>query len=104
MAIPPTLLRQTITIEPYTGDGARGPLYGAPVTVRCYLEQKTRVVRAPDGRQVTSTSRLFCDRGPVVTTESRVTLPGGRQPRVLQVADLDTQGLVQIDHLEISLE
>lgn len=104
MAIPSNLLMHQITLEPYLGDAARGPLYGPKQTVRCYLEQKTRVVRGPDGREVTSTSRVFCDRGPQVTTESRITLAGGRQPKVLQVGDFDTGGLVPVDHLEISLE
>jgi hypothetical protein len=104
MPVPPQLLRHTVTVEAYLGDGARGPLYGAPQTVPCYLEHKTRVARAPDGRQVTSTSQVFCDLGPTVTTESRVTLPDGTRPTVLQVSEYDTQGLVPIDHLEIYLQ
>ncbi|MGW5352205.1 hypothetical protein ACWERV_17050 [Streptomyces sp. NPDC004031] len=104
MAIPPVLLRDTVTVEAYLGDGARGPLYGAPQQVPCYLERKTRVARAPDGREVTSSSQVFCDLGPTVTTESRVTLPDGTRPAVLQVAEYDTHGLVQVDHLEIYLQ
>lgn len=104
MGIPSRLLRHEVTVEAYQGDGGRGPLYGAPQTVRCYLEQKARVARGPDGREVTSTSQLYCDLGPVVTTESRVTLPDGRRPAVLQVAVFDTKGLVSTDHLEIYLQ
>lgn len=104
MAIPPQLMTHTVTIEAYLGDGGRGPLYGDPQTVRCYLEQKTRVARAPDGRQVTSTSQVFCNLGPDVTTEARVTLADGRRPAVLQVARFDTKGLVSADHLEIYLQ
>lgn len=104
MAIPANLLMHPITVEAYLGDAGRGPLYGPPVPVLCYLEQKTKVVRGPDGREVTSSTRVFCNRGPTFTTESRVTLADGRQPKVLQVADLNTRGLVPVDHLEISLE
>lgn len=104
MALPGMLLRHTVTVEPYLGDGGRGPLYGAPQSVPCYLEHKTRVARASDGREVTSTSQVFCDLGPAVTTESRVTLPDGRRPLVLQVAEFNTGGLVAVDHLEIYLQ
>lgn len=102
--IPAGLMRQTVTVEAYEGDGGRGPVYGAPKTVACYLEHKTKVARTSDGRQVTSTSQVFCDRGPIVTTESRVTLPDGRTPLVVEVKDYDTKGLVAIDHLEIYLQ
>lgn len=104
MPIPPALLRHTVTVEAYLGDGGRGPLYGAAQSVPCYLEQKTRMTRAPDGRQVTSSSQVYCDLGPAVTTQSRVTLPDGRTPAVLQVASYDTKGLVGVDHMEIWLE
>lgn len=104
MPIPPQLMMHTVTIEAYEGDGGRGPLYGVPQQVPCYLEQKTRVARAPDGREVTSTSQVFCDLGPSVTTESRVTLADGRRPAVLQVARFDTKSLVGVDHLEIYLQ
>jgi hypothetical protein len=104
MAIPAMLLRQQVTVEEYLGDGLHGPLYGDPQTVPCYIEAKTRVARAPDGREVTSTTQVFCDLGPAITTESRVTLPGGRTPRVLQVSEFDTGGLVPIDHMEVYLQ
>lgn len=104
MPIPPQLLRHTVTVEAYLGDGARGPLYADPQTVPCYLEHKTRLARAPDGRQVTSSSQVYCDLGPTVTTQSRVTLPDGTRPTVLQVSEYDTKGLVPADHLEIYLQ
>lgn len=104
MPIPTQLLRHTVTVEAYEGDGGRGPIYGAPQTVPCYLEHKTRLARTSDGRQVTSTSQVFCDLGPKVTTEARVTLPDGTRPAVLQIAEFDTKGLTSLDHLEIYLQ
>lgn len=104
MPLPAMLLRQQVIVEPYLGDTGRGPVYGPAQTVPCYVEAKTRVARAPDGREVTSTTQVFCDLGPTITTESRVTLPGGRTPLVLQVATFDTGGLVAVDHQEIYLQ
>lgn len=104
MPLPAQALRHEVTVEAYLGDGGRGPLYAAPVVVRCFLEQKTRMARTPDGRQVTSTASVYCNPGVVVTTEARITLPDGRTPTVIQVDINDTRGLVRGDHIAIRLE
>lgn len=101
--IPSNLLRHTIVVEAYAGDGAYGPLYAPPVEVACWLDQKTRMVRDSQGRQVTSTSTAYCNPGPVVTTQSRITLADDRQPEVIAVLNRNSGGLVRIDHLEIQL-
>lgn len=98
------VMRHSITIEPYLGDGAVGPIYGAPTAVRCFLDQQTRMVRAGDGRQVTSTSTAYCPLDTVCTSESRITLPDGRKPVVIAVLRRDGGGLPTPDHLEIQLQ
>lgn len=104
MLIPGFLLRHEVTVEPYEGASAVGPLYGAPVVVPCFLEEKTRLVRAPDGREVTSSSTVYCRLDTVTAPpESRVTLPGGRQTTVIDQARHDGGGLPTPDHLEVSL-
>ncbi len=97
-------LRHQVTVEPYEGDSAGGPVYGDSVSVRCFLEEKTKLVRAPDGREVTSSSRFYCRLDAVTAPpESKVTLPDGRQTTVIDQQRHDGGGLPLPDHLEVSL-
>lgn len=104
MLIPRFLMRHTISIEPYRGDTSKGPSYGAPVSVTCFLDEQTRGVRSPAGEQVTSTSTAYADRGTTAPPFSRVTLPDGRVTKVIQTKDRNSGGLPTPDHLEIQLE
>lgn len=103
MLIPGYLLRHTVTVEPYEGDSAYEPLYGTPVSVRCFLEEKTRTVRDRQGQEVTSSSTLYARLGTVCPAESRVTLPSGRQTTVIAALRRDGEGLPTPDHLEVQL-
>ncbi|MER5213701.1 hypothetical protein ABT063_24795 [Streptomyces sp. NPDC002838] len=104
MLIPGYLLRHQVTVEPYEGDSAVGPLYGDPVTVRCFLEEETRLVRAPDGREVTSSSTIYCRLDAVTAPpESKVTLPDGRETTVIAQIPHNGGGLPTPDHLEVQL-
>jgi hypothetical protein len=97
-------LRHQVTVEPYEGDSAVGPLYGDPVPVRCWLEKKKRLVRAPDGREVTSSSTFYCRLGAVnAPPESVVTLPDGSKTTVIKQIENDGGGLPLPDHLEVQL-
>jgi hypothetical protein len=102
--IPASLLRHTVMVEPYEGDSAYGPQYGDPVAVWCFLEQKTRLVRALDGREVTSSSTFYC-RLDVVTAppESKITLPDGRETTVIAEIRHSGGGLPTPDHHEVQL-
>ena len=104
MLIPRFLMRHEITVEPYLGDTSKGPRYGPPVTVRCFLDEQTRGVRSPAGEQVTSTSTAYADPGTQAPAFSRVTLPSGRVTKVIQLKDRDGGGLPTPDHVEIQLE
>jgi hypothetical protein len=98
-------LRHEVTVEPYLGDSAVGPQYAGPVTVRCFLEEKNRLVRAPNGREVTSTSTFYCRLDAVTAPpESRVTLPDGRTTTVIEQLPHDGGGLPTPDHLEVQLQ
>ena len=76
-SIPGWLLRHQVTVEPYIGDGAYGPVYGPSTTVRAMVDEQTREVRAPDGEQVTSSSTVYCRPEVDAPPQSRVTLPSG---------------------------
>lgn len=102
-AIRKWLLRHEVTIEPYLGASAYGPRYGPPVAVRCFLDAQTRMVRAPDGTQVTSTATVRARLDTTAPAQSRVTLPDGRVTSVIAALQRDGGGLPTPDHLELQL-
>jgi hypothetical protein len=104
MLIPRFLMRHKVTIEAYRGSTSKGPSYGPPQVVRCFLDEQTRGVRSPAGEQVTSTSTAYADPGTTAPPLSRVTLPGGRVTKVIQTKNRDGGGLPTPDHVEIQLE
>lgn len=103
--MPGFLLRHEVIVEPYEGDSANGPLYGTPVTVRCFLEEKRRMVRNKEGEQVLSGATFYCRLDAIADAppQSLVTLPGGRQSEVITQAPHNGGGLPTPDHLEVSL-
>jgi hypothetical protein len=97
-------LRHQVTVKPYLGDSAYGRQYGDPVPVRCWLEKKVRLVRAPDGREVTSSATFYCRLGVVeAPPESLVTLDDGRETTVIEQVTQAGGGLPLPDHLEVRL-
>jgi hypothetical protein len=66
-----------VTVETFEGTGASGPVYAAPATVQCYLDSSTKLIRAGDGEQVVSSSRVYCSVADAwrFTPDSRVTQP-----------------------------
>ncbi|MFF7452099.1 MULTISPECIES: hypothetical protein [unclassified Streptomyces] len=103
MVIPGYLLRHLVTVEPLLGNSATGPRYGPPVQVRCFVEEKTRMVRNPAGEEVTSSSTLYARPDTVCPAKSRVTLPSGRKTTVIEAVRQDGGGLPTPDHLEVRL-
>lgn len=101
--LPAFMLGHEVTVEPYTGSSAYGPLYGPPAAVACFLDQQTRTVRSPTGQEVTSTSTLYARPGLVCPAESRVTLPDGRITRVIARLDRSGGGMPTPDHVEVVL-
>jgi hypothetical protein len=102
-AIPGWLLQHAVTVEAWHGEGPDGPTYDAPVTVRCFLDQATRTVRATDGTQVTSSSTAYCRLDTVAPALSRVTLPDGRVTSVIAAMRRDGAALPTPSHLELQL-
>lgn len=102
--LPRRLLQHEVTVEPYLGDAGRGPTYGPATVVQCFLDQATRMVRAADGRQVTSSSTAYCPLATVCPAESRVTLPDGRTTFVIAALRRDGGRLPTRNHLEVQLQ
>lgn len=103
----PESLQHTLTFEPYLGQAGSGDAaYGAAFTLVGFCDAKVRKIRVMQtptgtGDEVLSEATFYTDRGPTVPTDSRVTLPDGRQSRVLAVLDRDGGSLPVPSHLEI---
>lgn len=104
MDLPEFLLQHTVTVEPWTGSGAYGDVWGTGFTLACFVEDKRRLVRAADGSEVVSETTVYANRGPSIPNRSRVTLPNGRKPLVIVVSDHDGGDLPVPSHLEIAME
>lgn len=103
MDLPGWLLQHEVTVEPYGGAGAYGARYGTAVAVPCFLDEKTRMVRAPSGEQVTSSSTVYAALDTVCPAQSRVTLADGRQTTVIAALRRDGGTLGTPNHLEVQL-
>jgi hypothetical protein len=70
------LLRDQITVEPFGGDTATGPVYGPAVTYPARIAPTARMVRTPTGedRQVAAVAVVRPDAN--VTTRSLVVYDG----------------------------
>lgn len=94
MKVPGWLLPHRITIEPYEGDTAYGPLYGPPAAdVAALVTETVRTVRNPQGREVTSTAQIITAPDVPCPAESRITLPSGRITTALHIAPHTAPGL-----------
>lgn len=101
--LPDWLLVHTVIVEPFEGEGPFGKEYGAEVPVRCFVDDKRRMVRNATGAEVVSESTFYAPLSTVCPVESRVTV-NGRQTIVLSSSRRDGGGLPVPDHLEVALQ
>ncbi len=105
MRVPDALLRHRVTVAPYIGDSAYGPIYGPEQTVRALVAATVRQVRrATDGRETVSTAQVIAAPGLDCPPGSRVTLPDGRVTTALSTADHSAPGLPVPACVEVSCE
>lgn len=100
--IPNTLLRDQLVAEPFLGIGGTGqPVYDVPVTLRARVEGRRRLVRTPDGTDVTSTATAFIrPEAPEIPANSKIT-HDGREYGVLDV--VHGEGWSRESHRELLL-
>ncbi|MGW1770642.1 hypothetical protein [Streptomyces sp. NPDC002104] len=92
--MPDSLLRHRVTVEPYRGDSAYGPIYDPPAQVRALVIASVRQVRrASDGREVVSSAQVIAAPGLDCPPGSRLTLPSGRTTTAISTADHSAPGL-----------
>jgi len=94
-----------VVIEPYQGSGAYGDVWGAPVSVRAFVDQGRRVVRADDGSQVVSETTVYTRPGVDCPARSRITLPDGSTTLAIVTKRRDGYGQDALpEHTEIACE
>ncbi len=102
MSLPGHFRAHTISVEPFDGNGAYGPVFGAAVNVECRVEHKVQLVRSAEGTEVVSSMTVYCARSVTIPPESRVTVDG-RTTSVISTADHDTGGRSPLEHKEVLL-
>jgi hypothetical protein len=88
-----SLLKDTVSVETYSGQSAYGPIYAAAVSVSVNVDATRRLVRAPDGREAVSEMTLLVHPDDLAkfTPETRITF-GGRASTVLAVGPQTFRG------------
>lgn len=101
MKVRRSLLKDVVTVETRTGDGAYGPNYADPVTVRCNIDNRRRLVRNANGDEALSEASITVhpDDAAVFTPETRLTIEG-RTSTVMNVRPLKLRSSVH--HVEVS--
>ncbi|WP_127572778.1 hypothetical protein [Georgenia faecalis] len=95
-----------VTVEPFRGSGSYGPVYGPPVKVACWVDESTRLVRAPDGTEQASSTTITAPltAKDQLTVGARVLLPSGDSTVVITRAVADSGPLDLPDHVEAACE
>lgn len=101
--LPGFLLRHSVLVEPYEGEGPFGPEYGEQTSVLCFVDDKRRLVIGPTGDQVTSETTFYAPLDTVCPVHSKVTV-NGRATVVLAASRRDGGGLPVPDHLEVACQ
>ncbi|MFD1940535.1 hypothetical protein ACFSKW_54680 [Nonomuraea mangrovi] len=102
-SIPAFLLRHTVEIEPFEGEGPFGPEFGTAVTERAFVDEKRRLVRDAEGAEVVSETTVYMRLAATCPAGSRVTV-NGRTSYVITASRRDGGGLPTPDHLEVALQ
>jgi len=96
----------TTSVRTLTGTGGMGSTFAAPVTVACFIDDKRRLVRAPDASQVVSESALYdvdLTHAGIYQPGSEVDVPSGRTATIITTAVHTSGDLDLPDHIEVAL-
>jgi hypothetical protein len=94
-------LNQIVTIAARSGFTNSIPTYGAAVSVAARVEPHSKMILAGDGSLHESTARIFLPAGTVISSDSKVTLPDGEIPEVLEVKHIIARSAEH--HIEVIL-
>ena len=84
MKVRRSLLKDTVTVESYIGEGPYGPVYADPIRVKVNLDQTRRLVRTAAGDEAVSeaTLQVHPNDADLFTVESLLGFDG-RKSRVM---------------------
>lgn len=101
MKVRRSLLKDSVSVETYSGDGAYGPVYAAAVNVACHVDSKTRLVRNANGDEVTASATLTVHpaNASAFTPETRLTIDG-RASTVISANPKTVRGTTS--HVEVT--
>ena len=104
MSFPANFYVHTASVEPYLGQDANGPRFGAAVAVRGYLKDNRKLVLTSTGEDAVSESTFYTypANASTFTSDSRVSV-NGRKTRVIGVKRHESGRLRLPDHLEVQL-
>lgn len=105
------LFTQTVDVETLTGSGAYGDVFASPVTVACFVNDRSKMVRNSNGDEIVSTTTLYAPltASPDVPATAGQFAPGsrvtvnGRTAYVVNAARRDSAGPSRIWHTEVTL-
>ena len=86
MKIRRSMLKDAVSVQTFSGEGAYGPVYASAVTVSCNIDPTRRLVRSANGEEAVSEATLLVhpDDGALFNPDALVTI-GGRASHVLSV-------------------
>lgn len=102
----PGWLEFEIQVETATGefDNHGDPIYGAPVTMKCYIEEIVTLTRDAQGNEGVSNTKLYVCGGPL-DEHDRITMPdsfrGPKVQAILKVSNVNDR--LGFDHSEVYL-
>jgi hypothetical protein len=100
----PSWLEFEIQVETSTGDfdNHGDPLYGSPVTMKCYIEEKVKPVISATGEEGISNTTLYVLGGPL-DEHDRITMPASfRGPQVQRIlAVSNVRDRMEFSHSEV---
>jgi len=90
-AIPAHMTPHTVTVQPLTGSGGMGPVYGPAVEdIPAMVEEGATLVRDASAAEVASSARVHCAWDVVAPPGSKVTLwTGTAKERTAEVITAD---------------
>lgn len=105
MKVSKRLLPSRVTIRPYLGDGAYGPVYGETVEVPARIAYENRLIRDRQGSEVVSGSQLMlaADAIEVTALGGKVTLPHDGIERTIESGG-PVMGMRGISHVRVDLK
>lgn len=94
------MLNQTVTIRPYLGNSAYGPIYGPEFSAKCRIEVVRKKVTDREGNEVVGNARAFFSPDVDPPVESEIVWDG----RTYEVIESRRQyGLRDPSHTEVIL-